>query len=149
MPNHSDSTPPQLDTLYREYTTQLRFMKRQQWAITNYLLLLLGGLYGIAHTTFPEGGMPVWALCAAETIVIVSTVVALWLLALVQQDMDDPRDRLLDIHKRWEAAHGLGLPKTKTEIWSDLPFLRTLRAVCFGGGVIVAVAIYIRFAAAA
>ena len=49
MTNGSGTSPwpSNVSDIYQEAATQLRFMKRQQWAITNYLLALLVGILAV------------------------------------------------------------------------------------------------------
>src|SRR4051794_9136446 len=39
------------EILYRVYHDELRFAKQQQWMVTNYALLLVGAIYGLARVT--------------------------------------------------------------------------------------------------
>jgi hypothetical protein len=39
------------EIFYRALIDELRFVKQQQWTITNYLLLLIGAVFGVAKLT--------------------------------------------------------------------------------------------------
>src|SRR5947209_6047473 len=39
------------EILYRAFSDELRFAKKQQWTITNYVLLLMGAVFGVAKLT--------------------------------------------------------------------------------------------------
>jgi len=41
------------EILYRAFFDELRFAKQQQWTITNYTVLLMGGVFGVAKAISP------------------------------------------------------------------------------------------------
>jgi hypothetical protein len=41
------------EILYRAFFDELRFAKQQQWAITNYTVLLMGGVFAVAKVISP------------------------------------------------------------------------------------------------
>jgi hypothetical protein len=41
------------EILYRAFFDELRFAKQQQWTITNYTVLLMGGVFGVAKVISP------------------------------------------------------------------------------------------------
>jgi hypothetical protein len=41
------------EILYRAFFDELRFAKQQQWTITNYTLLLMAGVFGVAKAISP------------------------------------------------------------------------------------------------
>ncbi len=135
--------PPHIAALYQEDTTQLRFMKRQQWAITNYLLALLAGIFGIdraigASNTIWDGTAPflVWT----------ATAIASALIFTIQCQMKQPRCRLAKTYSYWasrERKTFVGLTTTPTSWCRDLPFIIPLWLVCLTGAAIVGYAVTI------
>lgn len=142
MTNGSGGTqwPSHINALYQEDTTQLRFMKRQQWAITNYLLVLLGGAFGIVRAIGP---IPPWAMCTAIALVAAAAVVSVTMLLIIQAHMRQPRTRLALMYGYWEAneRNAFGLNTTPTGGQRDLPFLIPLILVSVFGTVIIGYAI--------
>ena len=134
--------PPHIAAIYLEDTTQLRFMKRQQWAITNYLIALLAGILGIdiaigASNTFWDG--------AAPSLVWTATVIALALISTIQCQMKRPRRRLAKMYGYWASSDRktFGLKTTPTPWHRDLPFIIALWLVCLTGAAIVGHAVTI------
>ena len=136
----SSRWPPHIDALYREDTTQLRFMKRQQWIITNYLLVLLAGIFGITQVIKVAPG---WVLCVATALVLIATILTITLLIIIQYNMKAPRSRLAKTYEYWDCKERarFGLTTTPTNCVRDLPFFGSLLLVCLFGGIIVAYAI--------
>ena len=136
----SSRWPPHIDALYREDTTQLRFMKRQQWIVTNYLLVLLTGIFGIVRAL---NCVPGWVICAAVAIIATATILTIILLIIIQCDMKAPRDRLAKTYDYWDCKERtrFGLTTTPTNWLRSLPFLSSLLLVCFFGGIVVGYAV--------
>ena len=132
--------PLHINTLYQESTTQLRFIKRQQWVITNYLLILLGGIFGIIHTF---DCLPHWTICAAIGIIWVSAITTISLLITMAVHMGEPRRRLAEAYKYLtvDEREKFNLDVRPTSGLRDLPFLAPLLLVCLFGAVIVSYAI--------
>jgi hypothetical protein len=63
------------EILYRAIFDELRFAKQQQWVITNYVLLLMGAVFGIAKAT-SNSPTP------CEKVVWCVVVAAIWGIAL-------------------------------------------------------------------
>ena len=129
--------PPHIAALYQEDTTQLRFMKRQQWAITNYLVLILAAIFGI---DIAIGGLPGWQTCAAGVLVWVAAIVAIFLIGKIQFDMKRIRKRLRTIQLKYfsdDERRDLGIGTKKKRLSYDWPFTGALIAVCILGALIV------------
>ncbi len=61
------------EILYRALIDELKFAKQQQWAITNYLLLLMGAVFGVAKLTSKSPTScekAVWCALVAAVVVI-------------------------------------------------------------------------------
>jgi hypothetical protein len=83
--------PTVVDTSYKASVDHIRFMKQQQWMISNYLVLILAGIFGVAKAFSP--------LSTCERIIGTSfAVLALgcgWaLLILIQIDLGKTRQQV-------------------------------------------------------
>jgi len=89
--------PPQVAALYQAKTDQLIFLKKQQWAITNYLLLLLAAIFGVDQTLkFVSLEKVVFTV-----IIPIACVLDLLLLFKINRDMNDARKSIQEITKEW------------------------------------------------
>jgi hypothetical protein len=72
-------TPPETEMskpaeiLYRAFSDELRFAKQQQWTITNYSLLLMAAVFGVARLSPPP---------TLEKIVLCVIVAIIWIAGL-------------------------------------------------------------------
>ena len=144
MTNGSSASrwPPHIAARFQEDTAQLRFMKRQQWAITNYLLALLAGIFGIVKAI---GGLAGREKEILLTVILIAVCGAVGLLWRIECQMKKPRCRLAKTNGYWPTSErvtfGLG---TKPTTWADdLPFLIPLGLVCLASAAIVGRAITI------
>lgn len=138
----SSQWPAHINALYQEDTTQLRFMKRQQWMLTNYLLILLGGIFAIARAV---GFGPDWAVCIAIGMIFIAAAFTIVLLIIIQTDMVKPRKRLAEMYRMWsvDEREQFGLTTEPTGWQKNLLFLLPLLLVClFGGAVVIYAIIY-------
>jgi uncharacterized membrane protein YeaQ/YmgE (transglycosylase-associated protein family) len=86
---------------------ELRFMKRQQWTITNYCVLILGAIYAVKLPTEISHTQTYLKFLAIATAVIGSG-----LLLLIQSDMARSRCRSDKLHKAYftqDELEGIGL----------------------------------------
>ena len=82
--------------IYPFNSTKTHFSKKQQWAITNYVVLVYGAIFGLSKSfTNPieKAGLSLLAL--------VAWVYAVWLLILIQRDLGTYHEQLENIHKHW------------------------------------------------
>ncbi len=142
MTNGSGTSPwpSHVSDIYQEAATQLRFMKRQQWAITNYLLALLVGILAVDYQI---GDKVAWVNSVAITMSIIATLGALKLLRIIESDMAKPRLRMAQAHGVLLKAERdrFDLPTTPTLWTRDLPFVGALGAVCVFGALIISYAV--------
>ena len=130
---------PQLTTLRQELTENLRFMKRQQWAITNYLILLFGAVYVFHNDLIAP------TLCEKTILTAVSgvaVVIGLLLLGAVQCDTERYRTDLSYIDKRLftkEQGGALNTIRDSGQARPNFPFLflAALFAVAVAGSILV------------
>jgi hypothetical protein len=84
-----DQTPkPHITAYLGHLFDQLKFMKQQQWAITNYGVLILAAIYAI--NLAPLGHARPWL----KVLAVGATVVGSCLLLRIQDDMSKVRRRL-------------------------------------------------------
>ena len=128
--------PPHIAARFQEDTTQLRFMKRQQWAITNYLLALLAGIFGIVKAI---GGLAGWEKDFLLTIIPIAAFGAVILLTIIERDMAKPRERLAMTNDYWPTSERVTfrLDAPPTTWVDDLLFLIPLGLVCLVSAAIV------------
>ena len=142
MTNGSGTSPwpSHVSDIYQEAATQLRFMKRQQWAITNYLLALLVGILAVDYQI---GDKVAWVNSVAIILIVIATLGALILLIIIELDMTAPRLRLAQAHGSLAEfeRNRFDLPTTPTHWTRDLPFVGALGAVCVFGALIISYAI--------
>ena len=142
MTNGSGTSPwpSHVSDIYQEAATQLRFMKRQQWAITNYLLALLVGILAVDYQI---GDKVAWVNSVAIILIVIATLGALILLIIIELDMIAPRLRLAQAHGSLAEfeRNRFDLPTTPTQWTRDLPFVGALGAVCVFGALIISYAI--------
>lgn len=86
--------PPYVEIVFRELFEELRFMKRQQWTITNYGVLILAAIYAVGQkATFNYFYLKVAAFVIAA--------VGSYLLLRIQSDMARNRLRSNKLHKTY------------------------------------------------
>jgi hypothetical protein len=88
--------------VFKELFEELRFMKRQQWTITNYGALTLGAIYAVKF--LPEVPHHQTYLKALG---IATAVFGSALLLLIQSDMARSRCRLDKLHKTYFTPNEL------------------------------------------
>jgi hypothetical protein len=94
--------PSQVEIVFRALFEELRFMKRQQWTITNYGVLILAAIYAMReHVTFNHSQK---YLAGAAFLVAVAGP---WLLFRIQSDMAKARYRLDDVHSEFFTSREL------------------------------------------
>ena len=124
---------PSIAAIYQEDTTQLRFMKQQQWVITNYFLLVLAAIFGI-YTTIDV--YDPYFVGAAVVLFILGAVLAIALLLQIQCGMKRSRDRLTKIVEHYiekPDRECIGLSTREKPMAYDVIFVVPLVAVCIIG----------------
>jgi hypothetical protein len=123
--------------LYKAMIEQLTYVKRQQWTITNYLMLIYAAIFWLAKNSDK--------LYAGEQCILSSLTIlagaSVALISIVQYDLRDARDRIKETEKaifdpperaafqteRHQGLHPRGLA-----------FLVTLISVCvLGAGLLI------------
>lgn len=95
--------------IHRSLYDATNFSKRQQWTITNYVVLIYGAIFGLSRygnsTTIEKSGLSLLASVAGGY--------AVWLLILIQADLGRYREQLKSIYDHWltkEERERLELP---------------------------------------
>jgi hypothetical protein len=90
----TDMSKP-VEILYRALFDELKFAKQQQWTITNYLLVLMGAMVGLAKLALASPiGFVKFILCV---LVVGIVLVGFTLLLLLQLHLYTTRERLKHI----------------------------------------------------
>ncbi len=143
MTNGTPATqgPAHMVALFQEDTSNLRFMKRQQWAITNYLIAILAGIFAIDKTI--NGLNDQWE-SAAPWIIGIATAIAVGLILKIQNDQKRTRGRLTKVICALFSEperQSLGLRVDDKGFWYDWPFLAAPLLAIVAGAVIVGFAV--------
>ena len=109
MSDQSTQTPPSrsenpiVANIQNNLMGILEFSKKQQWAITNYSVLVYAAIFAITHTELEPAIRPAekWM---ASLLVILTWLFGLVLLGQIQFDMGKHRKRLENIHFKFVNA---------------------------------------------
>jgi len=94
--------PPQVSTVFKAIFDELRFMKQQQWAITNYSAAILAAIYAVRQQ------LPIsHAQSILKVLAFLTAVVGSALLLRIQRDMARSRHRLNKLHKTYFTPNEL------------------------------------------
>lgn len=110
--------------IYKAITDNIIFSKKQQWAITNYTILIFGALFGISRT--------LTKLTSCEKALIVVTaaavsVASILLLSKIQCDLGRFREQLISIHATWLSQREREVVKLKE--YPSTPAMRGIEFV--------------------
>jgi hypothetical protein len=127
---------PQGLILYQQLLSGIAFMKRQQWATTNYAALIYAGI------VFLNEKFPVKFSWVLPTTAVVTGLVATGLLLKFQYDLYKLRKRIATANNYIYIGHerfALGIEdKDKNPFRRGGLILLALIAVCVGGAILVA-----------
>ncbi|MBI2584661.1 MAG: hypothetical protein HYW28_02115 [Rhodospirillales bacterium] len=132
----ASNMPPQVVALYQAKTDQLTFLKKQQWAITNYLLLLIAAIFGVDQAL---------RFVCLEKVVLTgfiptACVLELLLLFKINNDIKDARNSIQKITIKWFSAaqrKQYGLPERYEPQPSERFVLGLLIGVSIAGTLLV------------
>ena len=121
--------PPHILAVFNQLYEELKSMKQQQWAITNYGVLILAAIYavkipGVLHS---QTYLKILAFPTA----IAGSCLLMW----VQYNMAQRRWRLDNIHNKFFTSNELeAVGWTDKEIWKlqHRPWRRKLAYLCRG-----------------
>jgi hypothetical protein len=130
----------ELRLLYQVTASDLTFFKSQQWSVTNYALLLLAGIVGLANMLKPLTTLD-RSLLAAATLVVAAA--ALVVLTKLQTSIGVRQSRLEAIRSKFsDSFHFAWAAEDKGE---DLVHhMHLLRVAVIGGAVAISWVVGIR-----
>jgi hypothetical protein len=132
-------------TIYRTLIDELKFVKQQQWMITNYLLLVLAAIFGIAKAITT---LTAFEKFLATAIVVVAAGFCFYVLIDLQRYMDNCRKRLEAIEREdskcftTEERKFLRLEPYQSTFRRGLPVFVGLMLVSAFGGLFVGYALW-------
>ncbi len=92
----------ELRLLYELTAQDLAFFKQQQWAVTNYVLLLFGAFFGVSQiNALKVGTWERFVLCVVATGLAVAGIVLIYKL---EQSVMARRDRLKNVRRTFTRA---------------------------------------------
>jgi hypothetical protein len=129
--------------VFKEQYEHLKFLKRQTWTITNYVVLIYGAIFSAEHFSSNPPLPSVWFFRVAA---IVAGVFGLWHLIAIECSMLQTRKQI-DKSIKWifgpyesdaltERAQIAG-PDGQSSFTRDLPFFLALLTVLIVGAAIV------------
>jgi hypothetical protein len=138
MTEAAGGTPPlspQGLILFKQMLDDVNFIKRQQWATTNYAALLYAAIVWFGQHTTPRA---IWAL---STLAIVEAIIAILLLFKFQYDLGKLRKRIATVTNDCfigkEKASFEIKPQDKDRFTRGGLILAALILVCVFGAVLV------------
>jgi hypothetical protein len=120
--------------VYRAISDQFDFLKKQQWATTNYVVLIYAAIAWCGQHTEPRLS---WALM---TVAIGAGAVAIGLLIRFQYDLAKLRERAERANEAYFSTHereALGLESYSRPFWRGWEVLVALILVCLVGTLLV------------
>lgn len=129
----TNNFPPRLQVFYQDCADNIRFLKQQQWRVTNYALLIYAAVY-LLHSELSVKACEVKA--GLSVLLALAWLFSLFVLYQLERSMDRFRDRIDWIYRerfteKEQVALSL-LPKT-----SDQGIFRVLIAVSSIGAAIL------------
>ena len=121
--------PPHILAVFNQLFEELRLMKQQQWAITNYGALILAAIYAVKLSGVPH------SQTYLKISVGLTAVVGSLLLLRIQSNMAGIRYRLDDMHNKFFISNELqdiGLTDKERERLQYRPWRRKLAYWCGG-----------------
>jgi hypothetical protein len=125
--------------VYKTMLDQISFLKKQQWTITNYLVLLYGAFFWFGSNVKDLSGLEKYLLSA---IVVIACIYNVALLFLIQWDLSQARRRINDADDTIfdsDEKSGLGITKYRGPhpFWRGFSFLVALIGVSVFGAILL------------
>jgi hypothetical protein len=140
MPMTEETAAPQMSPqaliVYKAISDQFDFLKKQQWATTNYVVLIYAAIAWCGQHIEQS---PV-LLCVLMIVAISAGGVAIWLLIQFQRDLAEVRersDRANDAYFSAQERQALGLKPYLHPFWRGWQVLTALILVCVVGAILV------------
>jgi DNA integrity scanning protein DisA with diadenylate cyclase activity len=132
----SEKLSDQALVVYKALHEQISFLKKQQWTITNYLVLLYAAVFAVKREISPQLDM-MWFL---RIVTAIGALYGLWILMAIQFDLMRARERLdrtdKAIFSRTEFTQ-LNLKNEHHPFFQGLSFTIALVGVVVVGAVLV------------
>jgi hypothetical protein len=130
---------PHALALYKQMLEGLNFIKRQQWATTNYAALLYAAMVWFGQHTGPRATRPLSALA------IITALVAIGLLLKFQYDLGKSREHIAIVNRHFfvrKEKEILGIKDQDEDRFTrGRTILAALISVCAVGAVLVLIAL--------
>jgi hypothetical protein len=130
---------PHALALYNQMLDDLNFIKRQQWATTNYAALLYAAMVWFGQHSGPG------AICPLSTLAIITALVAIGLLFKFQHDLGKLRERIAKVNKYCFAGKEKEVfdikDRDEDRFTRGGPILGALILVCAIGAALVLIAL--------
>jgi hypothetical protein len=124
----------ELRLLFQVSVQDLAFFMKQQWSVTNYILLLFGALFAISRIdSLKVGSCERLVLCLVATGL---TVLGVWLVYTLQKSIMVRQDRLKNIRRTFTRAFCLAR-YSKHKVPNSAAIARLLYAVMVFGALFV------------
>lgn len=132
---------PQVANIHKSIYDAINFSKKQQWTITNYVVLVYGAIFGLSRygnpTTIEKAGLSLVALVAWGY--------AVWLLVQLQGNLGTYREQLASIYEHWltkDEYEKLKLRRDQNPALRGVAFLFALIGVVTIGSLLLAYSLW-------
>jgi cellobiose-specific phosphotransferase system component IIC len=139
MENPERQMPVHVEAAYKDAVDNIIFLKRQQWAATNYALLVYAAIFVISAQYFSRTD---FARNSLGIVAIVTFFIHCYVMFVFQRAIDTFRSRLYWIYSTYfnrEEQVGLDLPLRPQSSWAQLEVAAGLVLVSFVGFVLTAI----------
>jgi hypothetical protein len=93
---------PQVANVQNSLYATIEFAKKQQWVITNYVILLYGAIFALSKV---KPDLTTNEKCGLTILIVVAWLCAILLLCKIQCDLGGYRKQLEAIHKEWLSSY--------------------------------------------
>jgi hypothetical protein len=137
MSDHPDLSP-QLSNVQNSIYSVIENSQKQQWTITNYVILVYAAIFGLSQALKPLGIIERWAF---GLLVAIAGGYAIFLLIQIQRDLGRYREQLDTIYtdtirkedlKRYEIE-----PKSNPVLRGIWFLIALIGVVVIGGGLVI------------
>jgi hypothetical protein len=134
--------PPQLSNIQNSLYAAIENSKKQQWTITNYVILVYAAIFGLGFKG-PRIFSGAVETAIFASLIFVAGVYGIFLLILIQEDLERYRTQLhafytYAISPGDRERYQVGKPYPYSHFWRGGTFLSGLIGVIVIGGVLVA-----------
>jgi hypothetical protein len=138
---------PQALEVYKARLAQVDFIKKQQWVVTNYAVLIYAAIVWVGKNAEPISTI---LRCFLSFVIFVTGAYSIWLLVRFQFDLRDARLRLdeanapcfSDEQRDALKLREFGVEHLEGPFWRGWEVLLALILVCFLGAVVAVSALF-------